>query len=537
MPPSADGGAATLDRSADTPTSEQPARRDYLAGAAPSRADLLVAGTIAVVVIGVALIWRTPVTPTDPWHYVQRAISFPDRVWVPLGYTRYGIIIPNIVPAKLFGNAQASYYFWPLISAGVLAAVVYLLGRRWWGPMAGVVAVVLLFSNSLVFQNLTRQYPDIMAMTLIFAATFAALMARDRDFRGRAAVVWVLAAGFLLGWSFEVRETALFSWPLVIAMLWRRGSVLRVMAMAALPVLGWAVLDMGIGAVAYDDWLIKLHTFMGFGGGRPEPGSAAETALYARTRLFYLDAIPQGAATRPDGVWMLATGAVAVLAVVLRNWPLRVMSLSLISVLALNLLAGGVLLPDRPFGDIFNTRYWIQYIPMLALVIGGLAGLAAAWLSRRLGARTRAASAGVAAVVGLAVCAVPVWTTAQWVPTFDAFAPNGGDALEDLRSQLDARDYSTTDLWTDWETRRLVPVYQRGFFGGDKVWTGRTRSLTGAGEPGPGDSVLLYSKNDDTCGWCHWALAPWSKRNPTVPSTWHLVYRSRTGNLELYEVR
>ena len=186
MHPSADGGTATLDRSADPATSDRGDRKDYLAGAAPSRWDLLVAGLIALPVMVVAIIWRSPIIPTDPWHYVQRAIDFPDRVWVPLGYTRYGIIVPNIIPAKLFGNAQAAYYFWPLVSAGVLAAVVYLMGRRWWGPVAGVVAVVVLFTNSLVFQNLTRQYPDIMAMSLIFAAAFCALMARDREFRGRA---------------------------------------------------------------------------------------------------------------------------------------------------------------------------------------------------------------------------------------------------------------------------------------------------------------------------------------------------------------
>lgn len=537
MHSSADGGTATLDRPADPMTGDGGDRKDLLAGAAPSRGDLLVAGLIALAVMAVAVIWRSPVVPTDPWHYVQRAITFPDRVWVPLGYTRYGIIIPNILPAKLFGNAQASYYFWPLISAGVLAAVVYLMGRRWWGPVAGVVAVVVLFTNSLVFQNLTRQYPDLMAMSLIFAGAFCALMARDRGFRGRAAVAWVLAAGFLLGWSFEVRETALFAWPLVLAILWRRGSVLRVMAIAALPVLGWALLDISIGAVAYDDWLIKLHTFLGFGGAPPPPGSEVANALQARTRMYYLGALPRGAATRPDGVWMLATGAVAVLAVVVRNWPLRLMSLSLISVLAFNLLAGGVLFPARPFGDIFNTRYWIQYIPSLALVIGGLTGLLVAWLSRRLELRSRLARAGVATAVGLAVCAVPVWSAVQTVPTVEAYAPNGGDALEKLRSHLDEIDYTTQELWTDWETRRLVPVYQRGFFGGDPVWTGPTRSLTGAGRPEQGDSVLLYSVKDNTCGWCRRALAPWRKANPTIPSNWELVYRSETGNLELYEVR
>ncbi len=103
-------------------------------------------------------------------------------------------------------------------------------------------------------------------------------------------------------------------------------------------------LDVAISAVAYDDPLLKLHTFMGF-GSPPAPGSAADAALEARTRLFYLEAFPKGAARRPDGNWMLFTGAVGSLAILVRNWPLRLMSASFLSILALNLLAGGVLFP------------------------------------------------------------------------------------------------------------------------------------------------------------------------------------------------
>ena len=75
-----------------------------------------------------------PSSPRTRGTTCSGRMDFPDRVWVPLGYTRYGIIIPNILPAKIFGNAQASFYFWPLISAGVLAAVTYLAGSPMVGP-------------------------------------------------------------------------------------------------------------------------------------------------------------------------------------------------------------------------------------------------------------------------------------------------------------------------------------------------------------------------------------------------------------------
>ena len=76
---------------------------------------------------------------------------------------------------------------------------------------------------------------------------------------GRA--IWLLlAVGFLLGWAFEVRETAMFAWPLVV-LLWRRGQVLRTLAIVAVPVLGWAAVDIGISAFAYGNPLLKLHAW------------------------------------------------------------------------------------------------------------------------------------------------------------------------------------------------------------------------------------------------------------------------------------
>lgn len=466
--------------------------------------------------------------------------DLPDDVWIPLGYTRYGLILANILPAGLFGNAEATYYFWPVISAGVLAAVVYLMGRRWWGPVAGVVAVVVLFTNSIVFYNLTRQYPDVMSMTLVFSGAFCALMARDRDFRGRAAVIWVLAAGFMLGWAFEVRETALFAWPLVIAILWRRGQVLRVLAIAAVPVLGWAALDVLISGIAYGDPLLKLKTLLGFGAGRPLPEDSEEAAVVAsRTRLDYLLAIPTHAIqTRPDGVWMVVTGAMAFLALAVRNWPLRLMSASFISILALNLAAGGVLLPHRVFGDLYNIRYWIQYVPSLALVVGGLTGLAVAWLARRMSLGTTLARAGLAVAVGLAVCAVPVWVTVRTVPEVVAYAVNGGDALEELRAYAEANDISGAKVWTDVRTVRLLPIFERGFFGGDKEWTGTVKRLPkDPAKMRSGDLVLIYSATDDTCFHCRIQVQPWLEKHPGVQARWDLLFRTETGNLELYRVR
>ena len=102
-----DSGPIDLDRSPDATEVSTAHVADCLAGRPTSRRDALTAGVIALVVVVVGIIWRSPLVPTDPWHYVRSALEFPSDTWVPLGYTRYGIILANMPPAFVFKNAQA----------------------------------------------------------------------------------------------------------------------------------------------------------------------------------------------------------------------------------------------------------------------------------------------------------------------------------------------------------------------------------------------------------------------------------------------
>ena len=521
---------------ATTPVERTP---DRLAGRPTSRADVLTALGIALVVVVVAFVIRSPLVPTDPWHYVQLARHFPStNDWNSLGYTRYGIILATIPAASVFGNAEVTYYVLPLASAATLAAVLYLIGRRFWGRVAGVVAVVVFFLFTIVLYNLTRGYPDLMAMALICAAVYVALLARDRLVAGHRAIGWLLLVGFLLGWAFEVRETAAMSWPIVLFILWLRGSILRAYSVVLLPLLAWAAADITISAIAYGDPLLKFHTLVPLTASDvPTDPTVPKPRVLEKSRLDHFLTIPMDALkTRLDGGWMVVTGIITVAVLFVRNWPLRLMSLWFISVYGLNVLAGGVLSPDRLFGDLGNVRYWTQYFAPIALVIGGLAGLVAA----RAVARWRLTgirAVAVTTVVALVAVAVPVFNAARYVPNTPTFAINGGDAMEKLRTHLGEIDYSVGTVWTDRRTLRILPAYQRPFFGGAKVWTGKPRSLTAKGEPRPGDAVLLYSTHDDTCSHCRIHLWPWLLEHPSVPPNWKLIYRTESSNIEMYEVK
>ena len=544
MPPASDHGRVAVDvpytAPGQDPVAARGGRPDRWGGPRPTRGDLATALGIAVAVMVIAMVWRTPIVPTDPWRYVQSALEFPSAAWVPLGYTRYGIILATIVPALLFKNAQATYYFWPVLSSGVLVGVVYLLGRRWWGRLGGAVAAVVLLANTVVLLNLSRGYPDIMSVSITMVAVYLAVLARDRILAGGRATLFLLAVGALLGWGFEVRETTMFLWPLVAVILWHRPTLLRTASVVAIPLLAWAALDVGISGIVYGDPLLKLHTLTG-SVVPPETTATGEPAannIVGKPRSFYFLTTPRTAlGLAGGGTWLVGTAVVAMLAVLVRNWPVRLLSASLILMYLLNVLPAGGFDPSQPRGRLTVARYWIQYFPSIALVIGGLTAMVAWALARRLGAGDGIRRRAVAGGVALAVVAYPVVVSVQYLTTYPAFAPNGGDALERLRDELRGKDFEAPAVWTDWETRRLLPPYQRDFFGGDKVWDGPSRSLTGPGEPAPGDYVLLYSARSATCGHCRTALRPWLTENPTVPESWELVHTSEAGNLELYRVR
>ena len=372
-------------------------RRDWLAGTAWSRADVLVAVLVGAAVMVLAYVFRSIIVPTDPWHYVRAAMHFPEDTWVPLGYTRYGIILASMPPAFVFRNAQATYYFWPLLSAGVLSGAIYLLGRRWWGRLAGLVAVVLFVSNTVVFYNLSRGYPDIMSMAIFTLAIVVALVARDRESWDRWTIGLVVVVGFLLGWGFETRETSMLAWPLVAVILWRGGRLVRTALFLLLPLAFWAAVDIGISALAYGDPLLKLHVLSGtdISATKTDTGELANGNLVNQPRLTYFTFIPKMAWAMAGGPAMVVIGVVAALGVFVRNGGIRLMAWWFLGVYLLTVLAAGGLDPAHPRGRLDIARYWIPFVPAASLVVAGVAALATAWVVRRLASAMPRYIAGV----------------------------------------------------------------------------------------------------------------------------------------------
>lgn len=513
---------------------------DALAGHGWTRADAVVAAAVGAAVIAVAVLWRTEIVTSDPWNYVRAGRDFPTDTWNALGYSRYGMVLPIVPLSFLFGDVQLTYYFWPILAAGTLASSLYLLGARWWGKVAAFTAVGLFLSNWVVFINLSSYYPDLFGAALVVLGLVVAVSARGRMLTGgRGVLPLLLATGFLLGWSVEAKETSLFLWFPVVIVLLVKGRVLRTALVVALPVLGWAAVDILISAVAHDDWLLKLHTFSRQDLAQATIQSDIDVLgdFVGRPRMFYLTYIPRTLMNPetmlPGRMWILATGVVALVGLFFwrsRHRALLLMASSFLASYLLFVGISGMFLPGRPAGRIDLMRYWLPFVPLMTLAAAGVI----ATVARRL---PRPASVIAAAGLGALLVLGAALGTQSDVRQNPLFVGNGGGALGEVRTVLAAEPASDASVWTDARTVRILPVYQRGPLGGDKEWQFTPRIITAKGaEPVPGDYVLLADPLRAPCRFCVSALSSWREQNPTIPPTWTPIHVTKNGGMTLYRI-
>ena len=508
--------------------------------------DLGWAALVAAVAIGIALVYRSALVPTDPWHYVQGALAFPEATWRATGLTRWGFLLPIIPFSWIWGDATATYYVVPVLSTGVLAAVLYLLGTRYVSRSTGVLAAAFALGTPLVFVNLTRGYTDLTATTLIGLALLLATLAADAADEAReAGRSWgwrvpalLVACGFVTGWSFEVRETAIFAWPVIGWVLWRIKRPVVTMAWFAPPALAWLVLDMALCVVVYGDPFAKFRMLLGADIAQSEVSSDA--VYVGQSRWWYMTILPRSILEISGGPALLACLAVgAVGGVVFRAQLGRIWAWGMLTV-ALLWLQGGPLNPGHPTLRLDVERYWLSFIvPLMLAAVGTMAILIR---SSRGALKVGAAVAGGLLALGVVVPAV------RFATSYPGFAPNGGDAMVELRAHLASQGGELADakVWADWGTQRVLPAYQTSPFGDPRWEAGSFRSLnrlvrfppsSAAEYPQPGEYVVIYSAEDRTCWHCRRALQPVDQAFGPLPGPgWEELFTSSEGNLTLYRL-
>lgn len=524
------------------PRTRAAADGDWLAGRGPyRRAQVLAGAGVGLLVALLAWYFRTGIIPTDPWQYVQSALNFPSSRWVPLGFTRYGMILPLLPLVAVFGNAEATYYVMPLLGSALLGTSITLLAVRFWGRSGAVLALILALSSPIVFLNLSRGYPDVQSTGVSTLALVLALHARDRQGRtGRSSTALLLGIGFLLGWAFEARETTVFIWPLaVLVLLWRRPDRRRSLLLVAAAMAVWALADLAIGLFGYGDALMRVHAFtrQDLAATTNPADLAVQSTFVGRDRSFYLTVVPRLLTGVVGGWWTLAIGAVGLLGLFSRRGGTRFAAICLAVTFLGFVGITGFFFPHHPSGRIDVQRYWVGFLPFAGLAATGVLSDLVDVLAPRARGRgfTRRAVALAMIVVS---CLGPLVSLARDTAVNPAYVVNGANQLSLLRDQL-ASTYPAQPvrLYTDWYTQRLLPIYTRPSTGGDPLWQGEILSLTGRkAKPQPGDLVAINSLRDNSCAFCRRVINEWYAKRGPIPKTWQEVWATPKRNLVLYRV-
>lgn len=190
-------------------------------------------------------------------------------------------------------------------------------------------------------------------------------------------------------------------------------------------------------------------------------------------------------------------------------------------------LLGGVLNPDHPKLRLQLLRYWYPVFP--AFVLGGVAAL---WLAARAVRWRHRRWSGVAPVALVCCVALGVGGLAAFGrpgrPGWVGSPRVSSRALPEFRSWL-ARTRPPV-VWADAKLFRILPIYTVTRTG-HRIWHGRLRPLTNAGQPAAGDYVVAYSVGSDACPRCGDAARAVL---PGVPSTWRPVLTSHDRLLHVW---
>ena len=323
----------------------------------------------------------------------------------------------------------------------------------------------------------------------------------------------------------------------MLLLLWVPGRTVKNLALTATPIFMWAAADVVISAIAYGDPLLKLHTFTRQDLSATKlPGDMAVMHQFVGLpRLDYLTMIPRLTVQSdvPGGIWFLGLGTAALFGLLFRHRAVRACAAALAASYLLFVGVSGFFVPDHPAGRLDVQRYWIQFVPWIALTVSGMVCI---MVSKLLASRASLATGLAQVAAGAALVAGPTIALSAAASESPGLAPNGGAPLKQVSAALMAMPTAGAQIYTDWQTMRVLPIYRHSFFGGEAAWSAPVRSITGGQQPRRGDYVLLVRPTSSPCFFCTEALKAWRARN-VVPANWQPVLATDRDGYVLYAVR
>lgn len=160
------------------------------------------------------------------WQFVRQwsyANDFSAAKW-DHHMTRFGVNGLTWLVQKVFGTNWRAYYIGPVFMAALQVPLVYALGRRFAGTVAGLVAALGLTFLPALHTSLSQLLPDGFVGTYALLATYA--LVRLVDAGERARLPLLLGFGVISFVGYLAKETFFFFYPgLGLALLLARRSV------------------------------------------------------------------------------------------------------------------------------------------------------------------------------------------------------------------------------------------------------------------------------------------------------------------------
>jgi 4-amino-4-deoxy-L-arabinose transferase-like glycosyltransferase len=426
-----------------------------------SRRDL---GLLLLVVASYLILQVTflqPPSPRDPSMYLWAA----ER---PTAYTnhqslRIGMLLPLKGATLLFGFSQAAYYLVPLLSGALLAAATFALGRMLFSPAVGIAASLILMSTPYVLEESCQIYTEQPATALLVTAMVVLFREakRARHPGQDARRSWLLAGGLLLGWSYLLRETLVLLFPVVLVLWWLEKARWRSMLWVASGALAILAFELTWGFLIHDDPLVRFKSV--FSHTTSKPGALGDfmttDGVVDSNRLWFrLRRLPEH--------WLL---------------PAPLLGWLMIGLLLLQSLAVAVLRDRRLlFLWLWWALFWIalcvlgfvqphrHFLPLLpAVLLGGLGSLYVG--VRRWGGPGRLLGVALPIVVALVMAALGVRSVAAEFQHNSAWH----NPFDELRTWLAREGSQWKRIWSDADTRRVLPMYSRSF-AGTELWRGQS---------------------------------------------------------------
>lgn len=310
------------------------------------------------------------------WFFVRRwayESPFDNTLWNH-HLTRMGDNIPVFLIQKLLGTAPWVYYVGPTLAFGVAAFLVYVVGKRLSGRVAGVLAAIAVTAFGPMRRAASQMVPSAFSCMYVMLGTYFLVLyvqsASDKRWR------WLLLSALSLFGAYLSHESNVFFVPGFALIIWLYGRNLRHVALFLGVLLAGFLLETVVYA-SFTEYTSRLHitkkTHLKEGGGLTFKSiwgllGRYQTADFGRDfrRHFYF--------------WPFAALGTALLA---RSSLARLIALLPFSFLFLTTFLVRSLDPIRTLTS-FQSRYLVVAVPLIVLCNVLFFSSLAAFLGRQL---------------------------------------------------------------------------------------------------------------------------------------------------------